>query len=38
MAIEGRGWREPLEISCLWVHTCLDLGSKLFVNLDYKMV
>lgn len=38
MAIGGEGWCEPLEISYLWVQTCLDLGSKLFVNLDYKMV
>lgn len=38
MAIWGAGGCDPLEISCLWAHTVLDLGSKLFVNLDHKMV
>lgn len=29
---------ELLEISYPWAQTFLDLGSKLFVNSDYKMV
>lgn len=33
-----RGEGDLLEISSLWAQTFLDLGSKLFVKLDYKMV
>lgn len=34
--LEGQG--DLLEISCLWAQTFLELGSKLFVKLDYKIV
>lgn len=32
---EGVYVGDPLEISDLWAQTFLDLGSELFVNMDY---